>query len=75
LSLYKQQLYRSLKSLQYKGCVKTTCKRPARFSAAAIEEVIDLLVDVNLEEAQDMERNRQRILAYWQAMIKKDNAR
>ena len=71
LTLYKQQLYRSLKSLQYKGCVKATSEHPSKFSAVAIEDVLDMLVDVSLEEVQDMEENRQRILSYWQAILKK----
>lgn len=74
LNLYKQQVYRSLRSLQCKGCVKATKERPSKFSVVAIQEVIDSLVDVRLEEAQHMEENRQRILSSWQALIKKDNA-
>jgi hypothetical protein len=53
--------------------VKTTCEWPALFSAVAIEEVIDILVDLRLTEAQDMEENRQEILSYWLTMIRKDS--
>ncbi len=73
LSLRKQPLYRSLKSLQCKGCVKATRERPSRFSAVSIEEVVDLLAGANLKEAQHLEENRQGILSYWQTMIKKDH--
>ena len=72
LNLYKQQLHRSLKNLQYKGCVKPDCERPSKFSAVAIEVVVDMLADESLDEAENMEENRQRILSSWQAMMKKD---
>lgn len=75
LNLYKQQLYRSLKSLQCKGCVKATRERPSKFSAVAIQDVLDMLVDVSLGEAEDLMENRQRILSYWQAMMKKEPTR
>jgi len=38
LKLYKQQVYRNLKSLHAKGMVNTTFDRPARFSAVSLEK-------------------------------------
>ena len=73
LGLHKQQLYRNLKSLKCKGCVKATLEHPSRFSAMSIKSLIDLHMRANLDEAQDMEENRQRILSNWQAMMKKDS--
>ncbi len=72
LGLYKQQLYRSLRSLECKGCVKVAYAHPSRFFAVSIENVINLLVGANLQEAEIMEENRQKILSCWQAMMKKD---
>ncbi len=71
LNVYRQRVYRSLDRLQRKCCVKATLERPSRFSAVALEEVIDVLVEANLEEAREMEQNRQSILSHWQTMTKK----
>jgi sugar-specific transcriptional regulator TrmB len=73
LKMKTQQLYPCLRKLQEKGIVKCTNDRPKLFSAVPIESVLDLLVRANLEEAQKMELNRQEILSFWQAMIKKNS--
>jgi sugar-specific transcriptional regulator TrmB len=75
LNLYKQQLYRSLKRLQRKGMINATLEHPSRFCAVPIENIIDLLIKANLEEVQQMEENRKKILSFWKAMIKKELAR
>ena len=72
LRMKKQQLYPCLQNLQNKGIVNCTSERPTLFSAVPIEKVTDLLVKANLEEAQLMEENRQKILSFWQTMIKEN---
>jgi sugar-specific transcriptional regulator TrmB len=73
LRIEKQKLYPCLKNLQQKGIVNCTSIRPKLFSAVPMENVIDLLVKANLEDAQSMEKNRQEILACWQEILKKNN--
>lgn len=70
LKMSKQQLYRTLRKLQDKGIVHSSGERPATFSAVHIEKVIDLLIEANLEEAQQMEENREKILSLWRSMMK-----
>lgn len=73
LKIGKQKLYPCLKNLREKGIVNVTGSHPNLFSAVPIENVIDLLVKANLEEAQSMEQKRQEILAHWQEIIRKNS--
>jgi sugar-specific transcriptional regulator TrmB len=75
LKMNKQQLYLCLRNLQNKRILNSRGERPKLFSAVPIENVIDLLVKANLEEAQQMEENKQKILSFWQALIKKNTTR
>jgi sugar-specific transcriptional regulator TrmB len=66
--MQKQQLYPCLKSLQKKGVVNATCKRPALFSALPFEKVLDLLIKANIEEAERMIHNKEKLLSNWRSM-------
>lgn len=68
LNMQKQQLYHCLKSLQSKGVVTATCKRPVLFSAIPFEEVLNLAIKANIEEAERMIQNREEILSKWRYM-------
>jgi len=68
LKMHKQQLYRSLKNLQSKECVKATPEHPALFSAAPPEKVLDTLIKSKMKEAQNIQRNKQELLSIWQTM-------
>lgn len=72
LRMYKRQLYRSLKKLQYKGIVSATLERPAQFSAVSFEKVLDIFAKAKVEEAQRIEQNKEEILSKWQSMIMED---
>jgi len=66
--MQKQQLYPRLKSLQSKGVVTATCKRPALFSAIPFENVLDLFTKANMEEAERMMQNKKELLSIWRSM-------
>jgi sugar-specific transcriptional regulator TrmB len=68
LSMQKQQLYPSLKSLQSKGVVTATIERPAIFSALPFEKVLDLLIKADIEEVQRMIQNKEELLSSWRSM-------
>jgi hypothetical protein len=38
-----------------------------------MEEALSSFINAHLDEAQSMEENRQKILAYWQEIMKKSN--
>lgn len=73
LRMNKQRLYPSLKNLQNKGIVNCIGEYPNLFSAVPIEEALSSFINAHLDEAQSMEENRQKILAYWQEIVKKSN--
>jgi sugar-specific transcriptional regulator TrmB len=68
LKMEKQQIYRSLANLQSKGLVNSTLERPSRFTAVTFEKVLDLFVKTKLEEAQQIQQNRDELLSVWQSI-------
>jgi sugar-specific transcriptional regulator TrmB len=68
LKVQKPQLYRSLKNLQGKAIVSATLERPARFSAVPFEKVLDLFIRAKLEEAQNIQTEKNRLLSSWQTI-------
>ena len=73
LKMTKQQLYPILKGLQKKGVVTSSSKRPALFSALAFEELLNLIVKLNLEQAQIIKETKDELLANWRNAAKKNN--
>jgi len=70
LGTRKYQLYRSLKNLTCKGCVKATHKHPALFTAEPFDKVLDQFVKAMNEEAQRIMQNKEECLSNWQSMTK-----
>ena len=68
LKVQRQQVYRSLKFLQSKAVVSATLERPARFSAVSFEKVLDLFIRAKLEEAQNIQQEKSKLLSNWQAI-------
>ncbi|MCJ7763350.1 helix-turn-helix domain-containing protein [Candidatus Bathyarchaeota archaeon] len=68
LKMNRQQLYRSLKSMQNKGIVSSTFERPARFSAVPFEKVLDMFIKAKMEETQRIQQNKAEILSNWQSV-------
>jgi sugar-specific transcriptional regulator TrmB len=68
LKVQRQQIYRSLKSLQGKAIVSATLERPARFTAVPFEKVLDLFVKTKLEEAQTIQHEKSKLLSSWKAL-------
>jgi sugar-specific transcriptional regulator TrmB len=73
LATYKQRLYRSLKNLHCKGCIKATDERPAVFSAEPFEKVLDQFIKAKNEEAQRILQNKEECLSSWHSMTKNEN--
>jgi HTH-type transcriptional regulator, sugar sensing transcriptional regulator len=65
----RSKVYRSLTRLREKRIVNATSQRPAEFSAAPFEEVLELFKKASLSDAEHMEQNRKRLLSVWQKMI------
>ena len=65
LKINKQQIYLSLKRLQAKEIVNSTNEHPATFSALPFEKALDKLINVKTEEVQNIEQNKEELLAAW----------
>ena len=74
LKITKQQLYRSLKTLQSRGIVNVTLEYPARFSAIPLEKLLDLFLRAKIEETQRLQQNKAEILSEWQSMAIEENS-
>lgn len=72
LGMYKQLLYRSLKTLRRKGMINATFEHPAYFSAVSLEKVLDQFIKARKEEAQRLEQNKDEILSSWRSIIMED---
>ena len=68
LKIPKQSIYFIIRNLQRDGIVTSTVERPARFSAVPFERVLDLFVNAKMEEAKQIQRNRDEILSDWQSI-------
>jgi len=68
LKLNRQQLHRTLKSLQSKGIVNSTLERPARFSAIPFEKAMDIFIKARMEEVQRLQRNKDEALSKWRSV-------
>jgi sugar-specific transcriptional regulator TrmB len=73
LKITKQQLYRSLKTLQSRGIVNATLERPARFSAVPLEKVLDSFLKAKIEETQRLQQDKDSILSDWQSISIEEN--
>jgi sugar-specific transcriptional regulator TrmB len=68
LKVQKQQLYRSLKKLQRKAIVSATLEHPASFSAVSFEKILDLFIRAKLEEVQNIQYEKSKLLSSWEAI-------
>jgi sugar-specific transcriptional regulator TrmB len=68
LKIPKQSIYFVIRNLQSNGIVTSTVERPARFSTVPFERVLDLFVNAKMEEAKQVQRNKDAILSDWQSI-------
>ena len=74
LKITKQQLYRSLKTLQSRGIVNATLEHPARFNAIPLEKLLDLFLRAKIEETQRLQQDKAEILSEWQSVAIEENS-
>ena len=74
LRLNRQQLGFSLESLQNRKIVILTLEYSAKFSALPFEKTMALLMKAKIEEAQNIEQNKEEILSHWNSMITENSA-
>lgn len=74
LKTYKRQVYRALSRLIERQLVTTTADLPAQFSAVPFDKVLDLLMKVNIEEANRLEQKREVISSLWKEIARKESS-
>lgn len=67
----EEQLVKSLENLQSKGIITATVEKSSLFSAKKFEEVIDLFIKANIEEAYAIRENKEGLLAIWREMTER----
>lgn len=71
-NLTGQQLHQILENLQRRGMVTVTTKKYVLFSALPFEDILELLMVENIEQAQAAQKTREDLLASWKNMIKQE---
>lgn len=65
IRIYKRQVYRGLEKLKKRKIVLGTENPRAHFVAIPFDKLLDLLVKANLQEAGQLELNKDILLAFW----------
>jgi sugar-specific transcriptional regulator TrmB len=74
IKINQNELGSRLEILKNKGLVTIINNIvPSQFFAIPFENVLDLLVETNLKQAQNTEQNKSAILKNWGSIIKKNN--
>lgn len=68
LKITKQQLYPILKKLKGKGIITSSLEHPARFFAIEFEKVLDLFSKAKIEEAKNLQINKERLFNDWESI-------
>jgi sugar-specific transcriptional regulator TrmB len=75
IKINQNELGSRLEILKNKGLVTIINNVvPSQFFAIPFENVLDLLVETNLKQAQNTEQNKSAILKNWGSIIKKNNS-
>jgi len=73
LKIRRKQLSTILKTLQTKGIITSKLERSELYSALAFREALDLLVEVNMEQAKVIKETKEELLSSWRRMNKLEN--
>ena len=74
LKITKKKLDVQLKNLDKKGIIEVSREQPALFFAVAFERVLDLLVEVNLEQAKTLKQTKKNLLSSWRKINWENNS-
>ncbi|MGD9131802.1 MAG: helix-turn-helix domain-containing protein [Candidatus Bathyarchaeota archaeon] len=75
LNLNERSIYASIEELQSIGIAKFSIEKPLEFAVIPFDDLIDLFIEVEKEQAKTMQKTREEILSSWRKMIKKEIAR
>jgi sugar-specific transcriptional regulator TrmB len=66
LKINRQQIIRSIKSLQNKGIIASDSENQNVFSALPFEEALELLISKEKEKTQAVQKSKDELLASWE---------
>jgi sugar-specific transcriptional regulator TrmB len=73
LKLTKRQLFFSLENLVDKGMVSSSPERSVKYSAIALEKVLDQYLKTRKEQVKALKASKDEFLSAWRSMIKDDH--
>ena len=72
LRMPRRQVYRCLRRLRIKGIVKANVERSVFFSALSLEKILDFSAKAKLDEARNVEKDKEKLLSIWHSMVAGD---
>jgi len=66
----KQRVYSCLKDLKNHKAVYTIRERPAKYYALPFAQMLDQYANLKINEAQTIQKNKEKLLRQWQTMTK-----
>lgn len=66
LGVQRTEIYAILRSLQNKGIVLCTVRRPARFATVPLDRALSLLIDSERVRLKSMEASKEEMISLWQ---------
>jgi len=71
IRMYKRRVYRALRDLEKQKIVSGTENSNAHFVAIPFDKLLDLLVKASLQEARQIEQNKNNLVALWNSYAEK----
>ena len=71
LKMHNKQVNHSLEDLQNKHIIEVNKKQQDKFDAIPFEEALNLLIEINKDQAEALSETRKELLSSWKKMTKK----
>ena len=69
LEIYRRKIYRTLKKLSQMEFVTSTTNFPSTFAAVSFDKAFDQFTKANADEADRLEQEKEKILAFWKSKL------
>ena len=74
LKMSEKRISKHLKNLSDKGLIKKSIKQPILFFPTPFENALDLLLEINLEKTNNLQRNKEDLLKEWNSFEYNNNS-
>jgi len=74
LKTYKRQVYRTLNRLKRQQIVTASADLPAKFAIVPFDRVLEMMMKANVEEANRLEQEKEKMFCLWNKSIKQDTS-